>query len=134
MAKFFRDRAGAEPVDQFIEALPPAHQFALDRQIARLNALDEAAPHLAHPYSSQIEGELRELRCHYGRVHYRILYRRSEQFFLLLHIFRKDTAAVPQADKDVARKRWADFKERMDAAPRASPTPVGKRAPRSRKG
>jgi phage-related protein len=132
MAKFFRNRAGTQPVDQFIEGLPPAHQLALDRQIARLNALDETVPNLAHPYSSQIEGELRELRCHYGNVHYRILYRRSEQFFILLHIFRKTTATIPEAEKRVARERWTEFKHRMNAASRTLPSPAGKRAPRKR--
>lgn len=88
--------------------------------------LDEAQPDLAFPYSSQIEGELRELRCHYGNAHYRILYRRSRQFVLLLHAFRKTTAAVPQADKEIARRRWEDFKKRMNESPRFSPSPVGK--------
>src|SRR5438270_4147411 len=92
MAKFYRDSAGAHPVDDFIERLPLAHQLAVDRQIARLNSLDDVYPHLAFPNSSQIEGELRELRCHYGNVLYRILYRRSGHFLILLHIFRKDTA------------------------------------------
>jgi hypothetical protein len=32
---------------------------------------------LPFPWSSQLEGELRELRCHYGSEHDRVLYRRS---------------------------------------------------------
>lgn len=34
--------------------------------------------------SSQVEGELRELRCHYGNTLYRILYWRSDNPFVLL--------------------------------------------------
>ena len=60
--------------------------------------------------SSQIEGELRELRCHYGRELYRILYRRSENLFVLLHIIHKRTATIPDADKQIARQRWENFK------------------------
>ncbi|MHB8177210.1 MAG: type II toxin-antitoxin system RelE/ParE family toxin [Vulcanimicrobiaceae bacterium] len=83
-----------------------------------MNALDEEHPHLAFPHSSQIEGELRELRCHYGRTLYRILYRRSVQFIVLLHIFEKHDEAVPEVDKEIARERWADFQKRMAAKPR----------------
>jgi phage-related protein len=38
-----------------------------------------------------VRGELRELRCHFGRELYRVSYRRSENLIVLLHIFRKDT-------------------------------------------
>jgi phage-related protein len=132
VAKFYRDRTGAQPVDEYIAVLPPAHRLALDRQIERLNALDEAHPHLCHPYSSQIEGELRELRCHYGSALYRILYCRSEQFVVLLHIFRKNTGRVPDADKRIANDRWSDFRDRMNAFRRTLPSPVGRKAPRRR--
>ena len=40
----------------------------LTNQIARLNLLTPAHPHLPFPHSSQLDGELRELRCHYGRT------------------------------------------------------------------
>jgi phage-related protein len=86
-------------------------------------------PPLPFPHSSQIEGELRELRCHVGREHYRILYRRSRNLFVLLHAFRKDTGQVPEAEKQVARDRWADFKARMDAQRRQPPRAAGSDAP-----
>ena len=82
VAKFYRALDGTEPVNEFINQQRPAAQLAIDRQIERINALDEAHPHLAFPHSSQIEGELRELRCHYGRALYRILYRRSGHFVI----------------------------------------------------
>jgi phage-related protein len=129
-ARFYRDPRGTQPVEDFIRTLPYAHQFAVYRMIERIDSLDETHSDLAYPYSSQIEGELRELRCHYGSAHYRILYRRSEQFVVLLHGFRKTTAAVPRRDKEIARRRWADFKKRMNEAPRSLPSPVGKGAAR----
>ena len=129
IAKFYRAPDGAEPVNEFIEGQRATVRLAIDRQIDRINLLDEDHPHLAFPHSSQIEGELRELRCHYGAVLYRILYRRSEQFVVLLHIFEKRTKAVPEADKQIARERWADFRKRMDARPRGRPSPIGKKAP-----
>lgn len=132
VAKFYRSRDGMEPVDAFIEQLPIPHRVALDRQIDRVNSLDELTPHLTYPHSSQIDGELRELRCHYGNTHYRILYRRSEQFVVLLHIFRKDTAKVPPREEKIAQQRWNDFEARMNAERRSPPSAAGRKAPRKR--
>ena len=133
IAKFYRKPDGTQPVDEYIEQQQPAVQLALDRQIERMNLLDESNPYLAFPHSSQIEGDLRELRCHYGRKLYRILYRRSEQFVVLLHGFDKHSDQVPEEDKQIARERWADFKRRLIATPRKSPSPIGKKAPRRRR-
>ena len=67
-------------------------------QIDRLNLLTDAIPHLPFPHSSQIEGELREFRCHVGAELYRVLYRRSERLIVLLHIFRKKAKKVPAGE------------------------------------
>jgi phage-related protein len=128
-AVYYRARDGSEPVNDFIDGLPVKAQVVLDNQIDRLNMLATAAPPLPFPHSSQVEGELRELRCHYGRQLYRVLYRRSGNLFVLLHVFRKDSGKIPEADKQVARDRWADFKERMDAEPRRPPRAAGGDAP-----
>jgi len=66
-AVYYRSPDGTEPVDDFIERLDAKRQVALDNQIERLNMLTPAVPHLPFPHSSQVRGELRELRCHYGR-------------------------------------------------------------------
>ncbi|MHB8660186.1 MAG: hypothetical protein ACYC91_20065 [Solirubrobacteraceae bacterium] len=42
-----------------------------------LNGKDASAPPPEHPISSQIDGELRELRVRFAKTRYRILYRRS---------------------------------------------------------
>ena len=129
-AVFYRASDGSEPVDEFIEALAdPDRQAAIDFHIARLNMLTVANPHLPFPHSSQVEGELRELRCHYGRELYRILYRRSANLIILLHMFRKDTAKLPEREVQIARTRWADFKQRMDAEKRVPPRAAGHDAP-----
>lgn len=120
---------GSQPVDAFIEGLPVKSQVALDNQIGRLNLLTPKRPHLPFPHSSQIEGELRELRCHRGRMLYRILYRRSMNLIVLLHIFRKDSGKVPEAEIEIARERWEDFRARMNASPRVRPRPAGRDAP-----
>ncbi|MPZ15903.1 MAG: hypothetical protein GEU73_16025 [Chloroflexi bacterium] len=128
-AIYYRAADGSEPVSDYIDTLNPRCQAALDNQIDRLNMLEADDPPLPFPHSSQIEGELRELRCHYGRELYRILYRRSENLFVLLHMLRKTTGAIPEADKRIARERWEDFQARMNAPRRRPPRAAGHDAP-----
>jgi phage-related protein len=128
-AVFYRDRQGAEPVDDFIDGLPPRVQASLDLQIDRLNGLRDSDPPLPFPHSSQVEAEMRELRCHYGNRLFRVLYRRSGNLFVLLHIFEKKTAKVPDGDKALARSRWSDFEDRMNEQPRRPPRAAGHDAP-----
>jgi len=128
-AVYYRAPDGSEPVDEFIEHLSAKRQAVLDNQIDRLNMLTPSSPHLPFPHSSQVEGELRELRCHYGPELYRVLYRRSRNLFVLLHMFRKDTGKIPQREIETARQRWADFKSRMDAERRPPPRAAGHDAP-----
>jgi phage-related protein len=128
-AVYYRDPAGFEPVRDFVDALPEQIQAAVENQIARLNLLTDEIPHLPFPHSSQIKGELRELRCHHGRHLYRIFYRRSGRLVILLHVFPKRSAKIPAADIDLAQQRWADFKARMNAAHRVPPRAAGRDAP-----
>lgn len=129
-AVYYRAPDGSEPVDEFIERLSDARkQGALDNQIDRLNMLRPNEPPLPFPWSSQLEGEFRELRLHYGSELYRVIYRRSRNLFVLLHMFRKDTGRVPEAELRIARERWEDFKARMDAERRRPPRAAGHDAP-----
>jgi phage-related protein len=129
-AVYYRDSSGGEPVNDFLDALDdPAAQATLDLQIDRLNGLPASAPPLPFPHSSQVAGPLRELRCHYGNQLYRVLYRRSVNLFVLLHIFRKDRGKIAAADIDIANARWDDFRERMNADPRRPPRAAGHDAP-----
>ena len=128
-AVYFRAADGAEPVNDFIDSLGPREQAAVDLQIDRLNDLPSSAPPLPFPHSSQVRGPLRELRCHYGSELYRVLYCRSRNLFVLLHMFRKRTGKVLDADITIAEERWADFKRRMNAERRQPPRAAGKDAP-----
>lgn len=96
---YYRAADRSEPVIDGIDALPVKVQVAIDNQIERLGLF---GPELGFPYTSQIEGELRELRCHFGGDHYRILYRRSKNLFVLLHFLAKHSAAIPSADIRIA--------------------------------
>lgn len=88
-AVYYRDAGGAEPVSEFLDDLAPEVAATLDLQIDRLNGLPAAAPPLPFPHTSQVAGPLRELRCHFGPALYRVLYRRSDNLFVLLHMLRK---------------------------------------------
>jgi phage-related protein len=128
-AVYYRAADGQEPVRDFIGELAAETQAAIDNQVDRLNLLSDKIPHLPFPHSSQVEGELRELRCHYGRSHYRVLYRRSGRLIALLRVFAKRSAKIPKREIETGRERWADFKARMDANPRRPPRAAGHDAP-----
>src|SRR4030088_1204139 len=128
-AVYYRDPAGSEPVSLFIDHLGPRVQAEIDWHVELLNGLDERDPPLGFPHSSQVRGELRELRCHYGRCLFRVLYRRSERLFVLLHAFEKRTGKIPASDVSIAERRLDDFRARMEALPRRGPRAAGHDAP-----
>lgn len=129
-AVFYKDAKGLEPVRTYLRSeLSPASYELVARQIRLMNGLPDSLPPLAFPLTSQIDGALREMRCHSGSALYRILYRRSGNLFVLLHILRKDSRAVPRRDIELAQRRWRTFKHRMDASERRGPRPIGRDAP-----
>lgn len=130
-AVHYRDKRGVEPVDQFIEALPAKRAAKIDDFIEEhLNGSRPGAPPPDFPISSQIEGELRELRVRFANTRYRILYQRSGNLIVLLHGIEKSTGAVPKSAIDRAKKRMVDFRRRMDAKPRTPPRAAGRDVPR----
>jgi phage-related protein len=145
-AVYYRGADGSEPVSDFLDREFPVEprkknpsrreleaaatkRMTVDLQIDRLNGLANDDPPLPFPHTSQIDGPLRELRCHYGKAHYRVLYQRSSNLFVLLHMIRKTTGAVPKAEVEIAKQRWRDFKNRMDADKRVPPRAAGGDAP-----
>ena len=130
-AVYYRDKSGNEPVDKFIDGLTAKAAAKIDDAIEEhLNGKRPDAPPPEFPHSSQVEGELRELRVRFARTRYRVLYQRSDNLIVLLHAVEKDTPKLPAADVAIARRRMADFKARMDARPRSKPRAAGKDAPR----
>lgn len=132
-AVFYRDAKGAEPVDAFLEELLKTQPLAaakIDDAIEEhLNGRNPDAPPPEFPITSQIDGELRELRVRFARTRYRLLYQRSRNLIVLLHAFEKNTGAVPVSDQGRAKRRIADFEARMDAARRRPPRAAGRDAP-----
>ena len=137
-AIFYRDKRGQEPVDAFLEALLRAQPLAVakidDAIEEHLNGRDPRDPPPEFPATSQIEGELRELRVRFARTRYRVLYQRSRNLMVLLHIFEKNTGAVSTGDRRKAETRMVDFQTRMDASPRRRPRAAGHDAPPGSRG
>jgi phage-related protein len=89
-AVYYRDKRGGQPVDEFIEGLPAKRAAKIDNYVEEyLNGQAADTPPPEFPISSQIEGELRELRIRFGSTRYRILYQRSGNLIVLLHAFRR---------------------------------------------
>lgn len=135
---YYRDKNGREPVDDYLDVLlrtQPRAVAKIDGWVEQyLNGHAPNDPPPEYPVTSQIEGELRELRVRFGRTRYRVLYRRSANLVVLLHIIEKNTGAIPAADVRVAKKRFADFKVEMDSRrPRRRPRAGGRDAPRRRR-
>ncbi|MGZ4184434.1 MAG: hypothetical protein ACXVUE_06835 [Solirubrobacteraceae bacterium] len=71
-AVYYRDKHGAEPVNEFIEALPAKRAAKIDDYVDEyLNGRLPEAPPPEFPISSQV-GELRELRVRFGNTRYRV--------------------------------------------------------------
>lgn len=108
--EFYVDEAGRRPVKDFLAGLSREH---LGKIVQVIQMLEELGPHLPFPYSSQVAGPLRELRAHYGRELYRVLYYGDvRRTFVLLHILAKRTTSLPREDIRIALDRMARDHER----------------------
>jgi phage-related protein len=127
---FYRDERGRQPVKEFLWIqIPEKARLLIEEQIDEMNGRPDNAPPLPFPQTSQVDAGLRELRCHSGRSLFRILYRRSGNLFVLLHIFRKDSRMVPRRDIEIAQRRWRHYKQQIDDPNRRGPRPAGQDAP-----
>ncbi len=129
---YYRDAKGTEPVDLFIVGLSAKRAAKIDSYVDEyLNDLPPDAPPPGFPVTSQVDGELRELRVRFANTRYRVLYQRSANLIILLHAMEKHTGAIPPTDIALAKKRMMDFTRRMEASPRVPPRAAGQDAPPS---
>jgi phage-related protein len=85
------------------------------KMLARINMLKEHGPTLEHPYTSQIEGKLREVRLRFGKIRYRVLYFFDEKrVAILLHGLTKDTEKLEESDKRIGQDRMAKHVRRIN--------------------
>ena len=115
--KFYEERNGSRPVQTWLDGLP---EEVRGKVLARIDLLADHGPALDHPYTSQIEGKLREVRLRFGKTRYRVLYFFDEgRVGVLLHGFAKDMAAVEGSDKKIGRSRMSEHLERARAGVKA---------------
>lgn len=129
-AVYYRELSGVEPVDVFLDGLSAKAAAKVDGAIEEhLNGRPPAAPPAEFPATSQVDGELRELRVRFANTRYRVLYQRSGNLFVLLHAIEKNSGKLPPGAISLARERMADFTERMNADPRVGSRAAGHDAP-----
>jgi phage-related protein len=129
-AVYYCDGNGEEPVRAFFERLPVKRRAKLAEFVDEyLNDRAPEAPPPEFPITSQVDGELRELRVRFASARYRVLYQRSGNLIVLLHAIEKHTGAIPEADVKIARRRIEDFTRRMNIRPRVPPRAAGQDAP-----
>ena len=105
--EFYESRTGGCPVRDFLLGLDVPRRVKL---VAVIRLLEEMGPNLPFPYSSQIRGKLRELRTHYGKEHYRVLYFGAPgRTFVLLHAFVKRVRVTPERDIVLAERRMTAY-------------------------
>ena len=108
---FYEDAAGDAPVETFLDGLPKKQRAKL---LGLIGKLKEHGPTLPFPYSSQVEGKLRELRTRFGKTRLRILYfADASQDFRLLHGVVKNTEKLEKSDIEKAQDRMADHNRRV---------------------
>jgi phage-related protein len=108
---FFAEDDGSFPVRKWLDALP---QGVRGKVIARIDLLKKGGPTLDYPYTSQIEGKLREARLRMGKTRYCVLYFFDEtRTGILLHGFTKATASVEESDKRIGKERMARHEGRL---------------------
>ncbi len=107
---FYQDDDGKLPVMKWLDTLP---EEVRGKVIARIDLLKEGGPTLDYPYTSQIDGRLREIRLRVGKTRYRVLYFfDDERTAILLHGLTKNTPAVEEADKRIGSARMAKHEVR----------------------
>jgi hypothetical protein len=127
--EFYADDDGSCPVRVWLDSVP---EEVRGKVLARINLLKTGGPTLDFPYTSQIEGKLREARLRVGKTRYRVLYFFDEaRTAVLLHGFTKATATVEEADKKVGRTRMARHEAMLPnespSKPAAGPPAKGKK-------
>lgn len=103
---FYTPPQGGSPIDEFLDALGAKPRAKVERLMGQLRL---HGPDLARPYADALRGKIRELRIHYGRIHYRILYFFHGRTVVLTSGFQKKTPQVPEREIERAERRMFDW-------------------------
>jgi phage-related protein len=108
--EFYEDADGRAPVEEFLDSLPLERRA---KALAVIQLLRQEGPTLGFPYSSQVQGRLRELRTQYAKDKIRILYfSDSKRVLILLHGLVKRTDQLNKSDIVIAETRMNHHEKR----------------------
>lgn len=109
----FYEEDGKAPVEEYLDDLTPQQRAKV---LALINELEKHGPTLPFPYSSQVEGKLRELRTKFGKTRLRVLYYAdANQVFQLLHGIIKNTEKLEKSDIDKGNERMGKHQKKVQA-------------------
>ena len=110
--EFYQNQNEQKPVRDFLLSLQPKPR---GKVLQGIQILSEFGIDLPFPYSSQVEGRLRELRVREGKNQYRILYYGdANRVFVLLHAFEKRSRKLPQREIRIAMERMNADRKRKE--------------------
>ena len=120
----FYEEDGKAPVEEYLDDLAPQQRAKV---LALINELEKHGPTLPFPYSSQVEGKLRELRTKFGKTRLRVLYYAdANQVFQLLHGIIKNTEKLEKSDIDRGNERMGKHQKKVQAEKESKKKKEGK--------
>lgn len=120
----FYEEDGKAPVEEYLDDLTPQQRAKV---LALINELERHGPTLPFPYSSQVEGKLRELRTKFGKTRLRVLYYAdANQVFQLLHGIIKNTEKLEKSDIAKGNERMGKHQKKVQAEKESKKKKEGK--------
>jgi phage-related protein len=108
---FYEEENGDCPVEEFINSLDTKMRA---KMVGLLELLEEKGNQLREPYSKLLDDGIFEIRCTVGNNITRVLYFfYYEGKIILTNGFIKKTQKTPSGQIKLAKRRRADFQERM---------------------
>jgi len=103
----YETEEGDCPIAEFLDGLTRKERAKV---LAQIDLLEEKGPNLHRPYADLLRDRIHELRVRMSPSGYRVLYffcHRTD--IVLTHGFRKQTARVPKAQIDRAKRYRAEW-------------------------
>lgn len=107
--RFFRTDAGAEPVREWLKALPAIDRKCIGEDIKTV----QFGWPIGMPLVRHLGDDIWEVRIRLANRIARVLFTFEGQTMVLLHGFIKKQQATPKADLELARDRLRQLKRRM---------------------
>jgi hypothetical protein len=132
-AIFYRDGAGREPINDFIESLSVPAQVAIDSKIDILNGLPPHGPPLPFPHSSQVRANCANCAVTTAAPSIASCTGDPATCSFSFTSSRSGPARSQNRTSAVAEERFDDLRRRIEAVPRRPPRALGHDAPPKRR-